>query len=86
MIYKIKASNTKNNNVIEYELEGNAAEGFTYFDKEMGKAYHIQEVRDNIIREINNNIILHNSPIYALDSGDKCELEAMTFKIEIEAQ
>ena len=44
------------------------------------------EVADNKIREVNNNLILHGSPIYTIKSGQSETLDAMTFNIEITAE
>ncbi|WP_220607914.1 hypothetical protein [Methanobrevibacter oralis] len=86
MIYKIKATNKHNGEIIEFDLEGNAVEGFCYFDEELKEATHLQEVRDNKIREVNNNIILHNSPIYTISSGETAVIDSMSFEILIKAE
>ena len=41
MIYKIKATNKHNGEIIEFDLEGNAVEGFCYFDEELKEATHL---------------------------------------------
>ncbi len=80
MIVKVKATNKHNGEVIEYELEGDASAGFLY------EGTHMQEVADNKIREVNNNLILKDSPIYTIKSGESAQLEAMSFDIEINAE
>lgn len=80
MILKVKATNKNSGNITEYELEGDSAAGFFY------DGVHMQEVADNIIREINNNLILQDSPIYTIQAGESASLEAMSFNIEIKAE
>lgn len=80
MIVKVKATNKHNGEVIAYELEGDASAGFLY------EGTHMQEVADNKIREVNNNLILKDSPIYTIKSGESAQLEAMSFDIEINAE
>lgn len=80
MILKIKATNKNNGNSFEYELEGDSAAGFTY------EGTHMQEVADNKIREVNNNLILHDSPIYTIKPGETANIEALSFDIEIKAE
>ena len=80
MIIKVKATNKKSGEVISYELEGDAANGFLY------EGTHMQEVADNKIREVNNSLILLDSPIYTIKSGENAALEAMSFDIEITAE
>ncbi len=80
MIIKVKATNKNNGEVISYELEGDSANGFLY------EGTHMQEVADNKIREVNNTLILLDSPIYTIKSGESAELEAMSFNIEITAE
>ena len=79
MIINIKATNKHNGEVINYKLEGDASAGFLY------EGTHMQEVADNKIREVNNNLILHDSPIYTIKSGESEKIEAMSFVIEITA-
>lgn len=80
MILKINATNKNSGEVISYELEGDSNVGFFY------EGTHMQEVKDNKIREVNNNLILHGSPIYSIKSGQTETLEAMTFTIEVTAE
>lgn len=80
MIIKVKATNKNSGEVISYELEGDSGAGFTY------EGTHMQEVADNKIREVNNNLILHDSPIYTIKSGETETLDSMSFNIEITAE
>lgn len=80
MILKIKATNKHNGEVIEYELEGDSAAGFLY------EGTHMQEVADNKIREVNNSLILLDSPIYTIQSGESATIEAMSFVIDVKAE
>lgn len=80
MILKINATNKNSGEVISYELEGDSNAGFFY------EGTHMQEVKNNKIREVNNNLILHGSPIYSIKSGQTETLEAMTFTIEVTAE
>ncbi|MBE6508381.1 MAG: hypothetical protein E7Z77_03090 [Methanobrevibacter sp.] len=80
MIVNVKATNKVNGEVTSYKLEGNGDEGFLY------EGTHMQEVADNIIREINNNLILLGSPIYTIKPGESAAIEAKTFDIEINAE
>ena len=80
MILNIKATNKNSGEVISYKLEGNSDAGFFYEEE------HMQEVAVNKIREVNNNLILHGSPIYTIKSGETETLEAMTFSIEVTAE
>ena len=47
---------------------------------------HMQEVADNKIREVNNNLILRDSPLYTIKSGESETIEALSFIIEITAE
>lgn len=80
MIVNVKATNKRSGEVISYQLEGDSAQGFTY------EGTHMQEVADNQIREVNNNLILHDSPLYTIKSGESTEKESLSFKIEITAE
>lgn len=80
MIVNVKATNKNSGEVISYQLEGDSAQGFTY------EGTHMQEVADNKIREVNNNLILHDSPLYTIKSGESAAIEALSFKIEITAE
>ncbi len=80
MIVNVKATNKRSGEVISYQLEGDSAQGFTY------EGTHMQEVADNQIREVNNNLILHDSPLYTIKSGESAEKESLSFKIEITAE
>ena len=80
MIVNVNATNKINGEVTTYKLEGDGAEGFLY------EGTHMQEVADNIIREINNNLILLGSPIYTIKPGECAAIEAKTFDIEIDAE
>ena len=73
MIIDVKATNKNNGEVISYKLEGNSTAGF------LCDGTHMQEVADNKIREVNNNLILKDSPIYTIKSGESAQLEAMSF-------
>ncbi|WP_405272583.1 hypothetical protein [Methanobrevibacter sp.] len=84
MIYKIKAVNTKNGDVIEYDLKRVGPDDFAYFDEELGKDVHPQEVADNVIREVNNNLFLVTSPLRSIKPGETKEYnKALTFDITI---
>ena len=86
MKYKIIATNTHKNEVTEYYLEDITGEGdFRYFDEALGEYVHPQEVADNLIREVNDNVILANSPIRYLKPGDEADFNqsSMTFDIHI---
>ena len=80
MIVNVKATNKINGEVTTYKLEGDGAEGFLY------EGTHMQEVADNIIREINNNLILLGSPIYTIKAGETETIENMTFITEVTAE
>lgn len=80
MIINVKATNKHNGEVISYKLEGNADAGFLY------EGTHMQEVADNKIREVNNTLILQDSPLYTIKAGESAELERMSFDIEINAE
>ena len=81
MKFKITAVNTKNpSEKFEYELEGESVDSFKYFDEAEGK------VLNNKMREINNNLMLNDSPIFTIKkAGEKANIKAMTFDIEIES-
>ena len=84
MIYKIKAVNTKNNDVIEYELKRVGPDAFAYYDEELEKDVHPQEVAHNIIREINNHLMLIGSPLRYIKPGETKEYnKPMTFDITV---
>ena len=80
MIVNVKATNKNSGEVISYQLEGDSDAGFTY------EGIHMQEVADNKIREVNNSLILHGSPLYTIKSGQSESIESMTFDIEISAE
>ena len=80
MIVNVKTTNKNSGEVISYQLEGDSDAGFTY------EGIHMQEVADNKIREVNNSLILHGSPLYTIKSGQSESIEAMTFDIEISAE
>ena len=84
---KITAVNTKNpSEKFEYELEGESVDSFKYFDEAEGKFFHPKEVLNNKMREINNNLMLNDSPIFTIKkAGEKANIKAMTFDIEIES-
>jgi len=83
MKYKITAVNTNNNEVIEFELE-KIDDKLAYYDANLEKYVHPQEVADNVIREVNNNLVLVNSPIHAMEVGEEAEFnQSMTFNISI---
>ena len=47
---------------------------------------HPKEVLNNKMREINNNLMLNDSPIFTIKkAGEKANIKAMTFDIEIES-
>ncbi len=69
MIYKIKAVNTNNNNVYEFELKRVGPDDFAYFDEELGEDVHPNEIADNIIREICNSLMLVGSPLRYIQPG-----------------
>ena len=87
MKFKITAVNTKNpSEKFEYELEGESVDSFKYFDEAEGKFFHPKEVLNNKMREINNNLMLNDSPIFTIKkAGEKANIKAMTFDIEIES-
>lgn len=87
MKFKITAVNTKNpSEKFEYELEGESVDSFKYFDEAEGKFFHPKEVLNNKMREINNNLMLNDSPIFTIKKvGEKANIKAMTFDIEIES-
>mgnify|MGYP000585872963 CR=1 FL=1 len=80
MKFKITAVNTKNpSEKFEYELEGESVDSFKYFDEAEGKFFHPKEV-------LNNNLMLNDSPIFTIKkAGEKANIKAMTFDIEIES-
>ena len=80
MIVNVEATNKHNGEVISYKLEGDSAAGFFY------EGTHMQEVADNKIREVNNTLILQDSPLYTIKSGESAELERMSFDIKINAE
>ena len=80
MILNVNASNKKSGEKISFALEGDADAGFTY------EGTHMQEVADNKIREVNNTLILQDSPLYTIKSGESAEIERMSFDIEINAE
>ena len=80
MIVNVKATNKNSGEVISYQLEGDSAQGFQY------EGTHMQEVADNKIREVNNNLILHDSPLYTIKSGESAAIESLSFTIEITAE
>ncbi len=81
MKYQIVAKNKNNGKVIEYEIEGNPTDGYTY------KGVPIADVADNVIREINNNLLLPFSPINTVTAGHTVEQDtSMTFDIKITAE
>ena len=80
MIINVKATNKNSGEVISYKLEGNCNDGFSC------EGTHMQEISDNKIREVNNSLILHGSPLYTIKSGESEKIEAMTFNIEISAE
>ena len=45
----------------------------------------MQEEADNKIREVNNILILRDSPIYTMRAGETKTVENMTFIIEVTA-
>ena len=73
MKFKITAVNTKNpSEKFEYELEGESVDSFKYFDEAEGKFFHPKEVLNNKMREINNNLMLNDSPIFTIKkAGEK---------------
>lgn len=87
MKFKITAVNTKNpSEKFEYELEGESVDSFKYFDEAEGKFFPPKEVLNNKMREINNNLMLNDSPIFTIKkAGEKANIKAMTFDIEIES-
>lgn len=80
MIVNVKATNKNSGEIVSYQLEGDSSQGFLY------DGTHMQEVADNKIREINNNLILRDSPIYTLKPGESAKLDALSFNIEITAE
>ena len=80
MIVNVKATNKHNGNVTEYKLEGDSDSGFLY------DGVHMQEVADNIIREVNNSLILKDSPIYTIKPGETATLDSISFDVEIKAE
>ena len=80
MIVNVEATNKFNGEVISYKLEGDGNAGFLY------EGTHMQEVADNKIREVNNTLILHDSPLYTIQSGESAAVETMSFNIEINAE
>jgi hypothetical protein len=86
MKFKISAVNTKNGEKLEYELEGDSVQTFRYYDENTGEFVHPKEVPNNVMREINNNLMLNDSPIFTItEVGKKATMKAMTFEIEIES-
>ena len=81
MKFKITAVNTKNPSE-KFE----SVDSFKYFDEAEGKFFHTKEVLNNKMREINNNLMLNDSPIFTIKkAGEKANIKAMTFDIEIES-
>lgn len=86
MKFKVSAVNTKNGEKLEYELEGDSVQTFKYYDEATGEFVHPKEVANNVMREINNNLMLNDSPIFTINEvGKKATMKAMTFEIEIES-
>ena len=90
MKFKITAVNTKNpSEKFEYELEGESVDSFKYKIIGINKfstSGHPKEVLNNKMREINNNLMLNDSPIFTIKkAGEKANIKAMTFDIEIES-
>ena len=79
MIVNVKATNKNSGEVISYALEGDESQGF------LCDGIHMQEVADNKIREVNNTLILRDSPIYTMKPGETETVEAMSFTIEVTA-
>jgi hypothetical protein len=79
MIVNVKATNKNSGEVISYALEGDESQGF------LCDGIHMQEVADNKIREVNNTLILRDSPIYTMKPGETETIEAMSFTIEVTA-
>ena len=79
MIIDVKATNKNTGEVISYKLEGEQHAAFTY------EGTHMQEVAENKIREVNNILILRDSPIYTMRACETKTVENMTFIIEVTA-
>ena len=87
MKFKITAVNTKNpSEKFEYELEGESVDSFKYFDEAEGKFFHPKKILKKKIKKIKNKLILNDSPIFTIKkAGEKANIKAMTFDIEIES-
>ena len=77
MIIDVKATNKNTGEVISYKLEGEQHAAFTY------EGTHMQEVAENKISEVNNILILRDSPIYTKRERETKNVENMTFIITI---
>lgn len=83
MVYKIDVVNKNNGDNFSFELEKKDGK-LVYFDANLNEYVHPQEVADNMIREVNNNVILVNSPIHYLKQGESGKLDtSITFDITI---
>ena len=84
MKFKITAVNTKNpSEKFEYELEGESVDSFKYFDEAEGKFFHPKEVLNNKMREINNNLMLNDSPIFTIKKAGEKQIKVVEKIIEI---
>lgn len=47
------------------------------------KEFNPIEIGNNIIREINCNLLLKNSPIFSLKSGESTEIKTISYNVVI---
>lgn len=84
MIYKVKAINTNNGNVYDFELKRVGPDDFAYYDEALGEDVHPNEIADNIIREICNALMQVGSPLRYIKPGETKEYNRhMTFDISL---
>ena len=84
MIYKIKAINTHNSDVFEFELKRVGPDDFAYYDEALGEDVHPNEIADNIIREICNSLMMVGSPLRYIKPGETMEHNThVTFDITV---
>ena len=77
--YKINAKNVKKNTTVDFELKRDGPEEDFYFEGENNEKINPQEIPDTSRREICNNLMLANSPIFVLKPGKSCDFKTMTY-------
>lgn len=79
MIYKINAKNIIKGNTISFNLKRDGEDGDIYFEDKDKKVYNPQEIPDTSRREICNNLMLANSPLFPLKPGKSAEFKTITY-------